>query len=157
MPACTKNAKLCPFSHKVFTNLYLDRICTIVCVAIIYFSTRIYYTHPTCFDGIYCCLYYYEHLHVRIPPFASTVHTHTHAHTQPAVLLEHKNDYIRVVATELHPRIQYKTLPITEHTTAYEVVVKLVTKFASNEEDRDRPDLFYLNEVSRCTSSVVSQ
>lgn len=67
---------------------------------------------------------------------------------QPPILLERKNDYIRVVATELHPRIQYKTLPITEYTTAYEVVVKLVTKFATSEEDRDRPDLFYLNEVN---------
>lgn len=66
---------------------------------------------------------------------------------QPPILLEHKNNYIRVVATELHPRIQYKTLPITEYTTAYEVVVKLVTKFATKEEDKD-PDLFYLNEAS---------
>ena len=75
---------------------------------------------------------------------------------QPPILLEHKNNYIRVVATELHPRIQYKTLPITEYTTAFEVVVKLVTKFATNEEDKDRPDLFYLNEVCAwCSRGVL--
>lgn len=59
-----------------------------------------------------------------------------------------------MVATELHPRIQYKTLPITECMTAYEVVVKLVTKFAMKEEDKD-PDLFYLNEVNSCSDVKV--
>lgn len=62
------------------------------------------------------------------------------------MLLKNMNNYIRVVTSELHPRVQYKTLPITEYTTAYEVVVKIVTKFATKEEDRD-PDNFYLTEV----------
>ena len=62
------------------------------------------------------------------------------------MLLENNSDYIRVVTTELHPRIQYKTIPITEYTTVYEAVVKIVTKFATKDEDRD-PDHFYLTEV----------
>ena len=69
----------------------------------------------------------------------------TCVYIQPT-LLEHKSEYIRIVATELHPQLQYKTLPITAYTSAYEVVVKIVTKFAIKDEDKD-PDLFYLAEV----------
>ena len=65
---------------------------------------------------------------------------------QPA-LLENQGDYVRVVVTEINSRIQYKTLPITEYTTAYEVVVKIVTKFAVESEDKD-PDCFYITEVN---------
>ena len=68
-----------------------------------------------------------------------------YTHIQP-ILLENKSDYIRVVTTELNPRIQYKTLPITEYTTAYEIVVKIVRKFAAEEEDKDPHD-YYLTEV----------
>ena len=72
------------------------------------------------------------------------------------IRLEHMSNYIRVVSTELHPRIQYKTLPITEYTTAYEVVVKLVTKFATKDKDKD-PDLFYLTEVNSITFMLFWQ
>lgn len=51
----------------------------------------------------------------------------------------------RVIITELCPEAYYKTLQITPYTTAYEVIVKIMQKYAK-EEDND-PDSFYLTEV----------
>ena len=52
----------------------------------------------------------------------------------------------RVIITELRPESYYKTLEITPRTTAFEVIVKLIQKYAISEADED-PDLFYLTEV----------
>lgn len=54
---------------------------------------------------------------------------------------------IRVVVTEINPQAYYKTLEINHHTTAFEVIVKLIRKYALKDEDRD-PNDFYLTEVS---------
>lgn len=54
---------------------------------------------------------------------------------------------IRVVVTEINPQAYYKTLEISHHTTVFEVVVKLIRKYALNDDDRD-PNEFYLTEVS---------
>ncbi len=57
-----------------------------------------------------------------------------------------KGEFVRVVSTVLNPKIFYKTLPITKYTTVFEVVVKLVGKYA-NLYDQNPSD-FYLTEVS---------
>ena len=54
-------------------------------------------------------------------------------------------EFAKVIITELNPEVYYKTLQITPYTTAFEVIVKIIQKFAK-EEDRD-PDMFYLTEV----------
>lgn len=56
---------------------------------------------------------------------------------------------IRVVVSEINPQAYYKTLEINHHTTAFEVIVKLIKKYALKDEDRD-PNEFYLTEVSMC-------
>lgn len=61
-------------------------------------------------------------------------------------LIHPSSEYIRVIVTELCPRAYYKTLHITHYTTTFEVIVKLVQKYAITEEDKD-PDTFYLTEV----------
>ena len=55
-------------------------------------------------------------------------------------------DNVQVIVTDLCPEIYYKTLPITRYTTTFEVIVKLVQKFATKEADKD-PNSFYLTEV----------
>lgn len=51
-----------------------------------------------------------------------------------------------MIITELRPEAYYKTLEITPHMTAFEVIVKLIQKYGKTEEDSD-PDQFYLTEV----------
>lgn len=65
---------------------------------------------------------------------------------QECEVFEKKSESVRVVATVLSPQIYYKTLPITRYTTVFEVVVKLVGKYAKDEEQN--PNNYYLTEVS---------
>ena len=53
---------------------------------------------------------------------------------------------IRVVVTEINPQAYYKTLEVTNRTTSFEVILKLIQKYALKDEDRD-PNEFYLMEV----------
>lgn len=62
-------------------------------------------------------------------------------------LLEQTGKFVRVITTILHPQIYYKTLRITQYTTVYEVIVKLVGKYTNSTEDQN-PDVFYITEVS---------
>lgn len=55
-------------------------------------------------------------------------------------------DFARVIITEIRPEANYKTLKITHFTTAFEVIVKCIQKYAMDEDDKD-PDSFYLTEV----------
>ena len=59
---------------------------------------------------------------------------------------ERKGEFVRVVSTVLNRQIYYKTLPITKYTTVFEVVVKLVGKYAKS--DDQNPSDFYLTEVT---------
>ena len=61
----------------------------------------------------------------------------------------------KVIVTEICPEAYYKTVEITPHMTAFEVIVKLIQKYAKSEEDSD-PDLFYLTEASTCDSSAFT-
>ncbi len=61
---------------------------------------------------------------------------------------------IRVVVTEINPQAYYKTLEVTDRTTAFEVIVKLIQKYAVKEEDRD-PNEFYLMEVCTVTTMEI--
>ena len=83
-----------------------------------------------------------------------TLHIHT-SHTQSSspindtptdLLKDQNNDHIRVLGTVLHPQVHYESLPITPNTTAREVIVALVDKYATSTEDKS-PDAFYLTEV----------
>jgi hypothetical protein len=55
-------------------------------------------------------------------------------------------DFAKVIITEIRPEANYKTLKITRFTTAFEVIVKCIQKYAMKEADED-PNLFYLTEV----------
>jgi len=60
---------------------------------------------------------------------------------------------IRVVVTEISPQAYYKTLEVTDRTTAFEVIVSLIQKYAVKEVDRD-PNDFYLMEVRAWAGSL---
>ncbi len=67
-------------------------------------------------------------------------------HIQLDYFAGQKGEFVRVVSTVLNSKIYYKTLPITKFTTVFEVVVKLVGKYADS--DDQNPSDFYLTEVS---------
>ena len=71
------------------------------------------------------------------------------------VLAEQKGEFVRVMVSVLHPQIIYKTLHITKHSTVFEVVVKLVSKYAFSQEDKDNPDAFYMTEVYQILPSFT--
>jgi len=88
------------------------------------------------------------------PPSLHTLHIHT-SHTQSSSpindtptdpLKDQNSDHIRVLGTVLHPQVHYESLPITPSTTAREVIVALVDKYAAFTDDKS-PDTFYLTEV----------